>query len=79
MECAALERRQGADDRGIGRSSGSRCLLHCPAGAGQVNVGIVMLAPLAKPLEAKLADFTTEPEVGAKPPKPLKAGRKDRR
>ena len=43
---------------------------------GQVNVGIVMLARLAKPLEAKLADFMVEPEVGAKPPKPLKAGRK---
>lgn len=30
----------------------------------QVNVGIVMLARLAKSLGAKLADFTVEPEAG---------------
>ena len=45
---------------------------------GQVNVGIVMLERLAKQLGAKLADLTVEPDFGAKPPKPLKAGRKPR-
>lgn len=43
---------------------------------GQVNVGVVMLDGLAKQLGAKLSDFTVEPEPGAKPPKPLRAGRK---
>lgn len=43
---------------------------------GQANVGIVMLDRLGKQVGAKLSDFTIEPEPGAKPPKPLKAGRK---
>lgn len=43
---------------------------------GEVNVGIVMLERLSKPLEAKLSDFTAEPPPGAKPPRPLPAGRK---
>ncbi|WIM12970.1 helix-turn-helix transcriptional regulator [Enhydrobacter sp.] len=43
---------------------------------GQVNVGILMLERLAKQLGAKLVEFMVEPEAGAKPPKPLKAGRK---
>lgn len=45
---------------------------------GQANVGIVMLDRLAKQLGAKLFDLTVEPEAGAKPPKPLPAGRKSR-
>lgn len=43
---------------------------------GEVNAGIVMLERLVKPLGAKLADLMIEPEPGAKPPKPLRAGRK---
>jgi transcriptional regulator with XRE-family HTH domain len=43
---------------------------------GQVNVGVDMLQRLAKPLGAKLADFTVEPAPGEEPPKPLRAGRK---
>ena len=43
---------------------------------GQVNVGIDMLQRLAKPLGVKLADFTIDPGPGAKPPRPLPAGRK---
>lgn len=46
---------------------------------GQVNVGIVMLERLAQQLGAKLADLTIEPDTGARPPKPLKAGRKPQR
>jgi len=45
---------------------------------GQVNVGIVILDRLAKALAAKLADLVVEPAPGAKPPKPLPAGRKPR-
>ncbi len=45
---------------------------------GEVNVGIVMLERLAKQLAGKLSDFTVEPEAGAKPPKPLRAGRKSK-
>ncbi len=45
---------------------------------GQANVGIVMLERLAKSLNAKLSDLTVEPDPGAKPPKPLTAGRKAR-
>ena len=43
---------------------------------GQVNVGVVKLEQLAKSLGAKLADFFAEPDPGAKPPRPLSAGRK---
>lgn len=43
---------------------------------GQVNVGIVMLERLAKQVSAKLSDLVVEPEPHAKPPKPLKAGRR---
>jgi transcriptional regulator with XRE-family HTH domain len=43
---------------------------------GQVNVGVDMLQRLAKPLGVKLADFAIEPAAGAKPPKPLRAGRR---
>ncbi len=43
---------------------------------GQANVGIVMLDRLARQLGSKLSEFLVEPEPGAKPPKPLRAGRK---
>jgi hypothetical protein len=46
--------------------------------SGQVNVGIVMLERLARALKTKLAEFVVEPDAGAKPPKPLPAGRKAR-
>ncbi len=46
---------------------------------GQVNVGVVILDRLAKALGAKLADLVVVPPPGAKPPKPLPAGRKGRR
>jgi transcriptional regulator with XRE-family HTH domain len=42
---------------------------------GRVNVGIVILERMAKVLGAKLADLV-EPPPGAKPPKPLRAGRR---
>ena len=43
---------------------------------GEVNVGVVILDRLAKVLAAKLAELVIEPPPGAKPPKPLKAGRR---
>lgn len=43
---------------------------------GQANVGIVMLARLAEAVSAKLVDLVAEPEPGAKPPAPLKPGRR---
>jgi transcriptional regulator with XRE-family HTH domain len=43
---------------------------------GEVNVGVVILDRLAKALAAKLPDLVVEPAPGAKPPKPLRAGRK---
>lgn len=43
---------------------------------GEVNVGVVLLARLGKAVGAKLSDLTAEPEPGAKPPRPLRAGRK---
>jgi transcriptional regulator with XRE-family HTH domain len=43
---------------------------------GEVNVGVVILDRVAKVLAAKLADLVVEPAPGAKPPKPLPAGRK---
>lgn len=43
---------------------------------GQVNVGVVKLEQLAKPLGARLSDFFVEPDPGSKPPRPLPAGRK---
>ena len=43
---------------------------------GEVNVGIVLLERLGKTLGAKLSDFVIEPEPGAKPPRPLPAGRR---
>ena len=43
---------------------------------GEVNVGVVILDRLAKALAATLADFVIEPPPGAKPPKPLPAGRR---
>jgi Helix-turn-helix. len=45
---------------------------------GEVNVGVVILDRLGKALAAKLADLVVEPAAGAKPPKPLKAGRRPR-
>lgn len=43
---------------------------------GEVNVGVVKLEQLARPLGAKLADFFIEPDPGTEPPRPLPAGRK---
>lgn len=45
---------------------------------GQVNVGIVLLDRLVRQVGGRLADLMIEPDPGAKPPKPLKAGRKSR-
>ena len=52
-----------------------------PAYLGQVergaaNVGIVILARVAKTLGARLAELFVEPLPDAAPPKPLKAGRR---
>lgn len=52
-----------------------------PAYLGQVergaaNVGIAILERVAKALSIKLIEFFVEPPPGAKPPKPLKAGRR---
>jgi transcriptional regulator with XRE-family HTH domain len=43
---------------------------------GEVNVGVVMMARLARAVDAKLADLVVEPEPGTKPPSPLKPGRR---
>jgi transcriptional regulator with XRE-family HTH domain len=43
---------------------------------GTVNVGVVLMGRLAKALGATLVELVVEPEPGAKPPKPLRAGRK---
>ena len=43
---------------------------------GRVNVGIDILERLAKVVGAKLADLVVELPPGAKPPQPLKAGRR---
>lgn len=43
---------------------------------GAVNVGIVILGRVAKTLDARLAELFVEPPPEAKPPKPLKAGRR---
>ena len=43
---------------------------------GQVNVGIVMLARLAKAVGGKLVDLVSEPVPGAPRPLPLKPGRR---
>ena len=43
---------------------------------GEVNVGVVILDRLAKGLGVKVAEMMVEPAPGAKPPKPLRAGRR---
>jgi transcriptional regulator with XRE-family HTH domain len=43
---------------------------------GAVNVGVVVLGRVAKVLGARLGELFVEPLPGAKPPKPLKAGRR---
>lgn len=43
---------------------------------GQVNVGVVLLARLAKVVGGTLVDLVTEPPPGAPRPQPLKAGRR---
>ena len=43
---------------------------------GEVNVGVDILGRLAQALGAKLSDLTVEPAPGAKPPRPLRAGRR---
>jgi transcriptional regulator with XRE-family HTH domain len=43
---------------------------------GAVNVGVVILGRVANTLGARLAELFVEPLHGAKPPTPLKAGRR---
>jgi transcriptional regulator with XRE-family HTH domain len=43
---------------------------------GAVNVGVVILGRVAKVLGARIDELFGEPLPGAKPPKPLKAGRR---
>lgn len=43
---------------------------------GEVNVGVDMLAKLAKPLAVEMSEFFVKPKPGEKPPAPLKAGRR---
>ncbi|WP_295133389.1 helix-turn-helix transcriptional regulator [uncultured Reyranella sp.] len=43
---------------------------------GQVNVGIDILGRLASVLGEELGELVVKPPPGAKPPKPLRAGRR---
>jgi transcriptional regulator with XRE-family HTH domain len=43
---------------------------------GAINVGVVILGRVAHTLGARLAEFFVEPLPGARPPKPLRAGRR---
>ena len=62
-----LADRAGVDENFLGRLE-----------RGQVNVGIVILASIARALGAKLPDLVVEPQPGESPPRPLPAGRKPR-